>query len=346
MASRAVREAQSPKRGSSPVDDEQRPPPFGAAEIGLVGVVVALAVTAFTGTGLPLPTLTIAAPLVWVPDGARSGVALVDPRSGRVEARVDAGEPGGELEVAQAAGRLAIIDNTGGGLSMLDTATLAVTGRRPVPAGGARVLFAGGAPYLVELRRGVIRRVDPSTVDDLGPALEVGQPLIDAAVDADGVLVVLRSDGDVQSVRWAEQSRTFELTAPVGSAVLADPDRSIVVLVNGDPVLGGRSRSGTGVVAVPVGAANCAQPWRPAIVGAVAYVPCQDSGQVLVLTLAGQPSGPPIDLPGSPMPVRYDGGLLIVADQQAVLVPDDGGAVRSLRLFDPDVDGADESGVL
>jgi hypothetical protein len=310
-------------------------PPFGLAEIGVAGVVVALAVTALTGTGLPLPSLSVADPMVWVPDSARGEVALVDPRSGRVEARVAAGEPGDDLEVAQQTGRFAVTNHRAGAVLMLDAGTLAVTGRRSAPGGEVRLLLTDAGALLVELEAGVVRRVDPSTVEDIGPPVELGRPIVDVAANAVGTLSLLLSGGGVHGVRWSAQSAAFEDVEPTAPVALADADRSTVVLLS-DGILGGRP-GGAGVIEVPVGGADCAHPWRPAIVGAVAYVSCLGAGQVLALTLAGQASGPPIDLPGSPQPVRYDGGVLLVAAEQAVLVPA-GGAARSLRLFDPGVE--------
>jgi len=342
MASRDTWEVPSPERGSSLGDARPRPLPFGLAEIGIAVVVVALAATAMTGTGLPLLTLSLADSMVWVPDGAHGHVALVDPRSGRVEARVAAGEPGDDLDVAKQAGRVAVTNLTTGRVLMLDSGTLAVTGRRSVPSGAVRLMFTGAGAFLVELDRGVVRRVDESTVEDAGPPLEIGRPVVDVSAGADGTLALLLADGGVRDVRWSEQSASFADQTPAGPVVLADPDRSVVVL-RSEPVLGA---GGAGVIEIPVGGADCTRPWRPVIVDRAAYVPCQDDGQVLVLTLAGQPSGPPIDLPGSPQPVRYDGGLLLVADQRAVLVPEAGGTLRSLRLFDPGVDVREPAGVL
>jgi hypothetical protein len=342
MASRSVREVPSPARGPSRGDDRQRQLPFGAAEIGVVGVVVALAATALTGTGLPLLTLSVADPMVWVPDSSQGDVALVDPRSGRVEARVAVGEPGDDLEVAQQTGRVAVTNHTTGSVLVLDSGTLAVSGRRSVPSGAVRLLFTGAGAFLVELDRGVVRAVDRSTVDDDGTALELGQSVVDVSAGADGTLSLLLAGGGVRAVRWSEQTQTFADQAPAGPVALADPGRSVVVLLSSG-ILGGGA-GGAGVIEIPVGGAGCARPWRPVIVGAVAYVSCQDAGQVLVLTLAGQPSASPIELPGSPQPVRYGGGLLLVADQRAVLVPETG-TVRSLRLFDPGVDVREPAGV-
>jgi hypothetical protein len=336
MASKSAREVQSPERGT------RRPPPFGLAEIGVAVVVAVLAVTAVTGTGLPLLTLTIADPMVWVPDGARGEVALVDPRSGRVEARVTAGEPGDDLEVAQQTGRIAVTNHTTGVVVMLDSGTLTVTGRRSAPSGDVRLLLTDAGAFLVELDAGIVRRVDPSTVEDVGRPRELGRPIADVAPGVDGTLALLLSGGGLHGVRWSEPAGAFADATPAAPVALADTSRSAVILLN-DGVLGGRP-GGAEIIEVPVGGADCGHPWRPAIVGSVAYVSCQDAGQVLVLTLAGQASGPPITLPGSPQPVRFDGGVLLVADEQAVLVPT-GGMARSLRLFDPGVDVRHPSGL-
>jgi hypothetical protein len=336
MASKSVREEQSPERAT------RRPPACGPAEIGVAAVLVALALTALTGTGLPLPTLTVADAMVWVPESSRGAVALVDPGSGRVEARVAIGEPGDDLEVAQLTGRVAVTNHTAGEVLMLDAGTLAVTGGRETPGGAVRLLLTGAGAFLVELDRGTVRRVDSSTVDDIGRPLELGRPIVDVTAGVDGTLSLLLSGAALRGLRWSEQAGALEEAAPAAPVALADTNRSAVVLFS-DGTLGGRP-GGAGVIEVPVGGAGCARPWRPAIVGTVAYVSCQDAGQVLVLTLGGQASGPPIDLPGSPQPVGFDGGILLVADAQAVLVPA-GGAARSLRLFDPGVEVRAPAGV-
>jgi hypothetical protein len=304
-----------------------RPPLFGAAELGLAAVVVALAALAVTGTGLPRPTLAVAEPLVWVPDGERGELVQVDPLTGRVEARVRAGRPGEPLEVVEEGGRLAVSHHATGAVQMLDAGTLAPTGHRPAVAGGVRVLLAAADTFIVELGRGVVRRVDPATITDAGLPLETGRPIADAALGADGVLWLLMRDGGVERYVWATRTGEFEPTRiGRGPVALGDPDRSLVVVADG-------ARSAE----ISVGANGCAQPWRPTIVGLLLIVACRGTGRVLVLSPDGRPAAPEITLPGTPQPVRYGGGLLLTAGERAVVVPEVGGAARALTLRDPGV---------
>jgi hypothetical protein len=299
---------------------------FGMAEIGLAAVVAGLAALALTGTGLPRPMMAVAAPLVWVADGTSGRMSQVDPQTGRVEARLRAGRAGELLEVAQQGSHLAVVNDASGGVLMLDSGTLTVTGQRPGLAGGVRVLLTDSAAYLVELARGVVRRVDPSTMEDVGAPLETGRSIVDAAVGVDGALSMLLPDGSVQSVRWSERSERLARAAATGPVALADSGRSTVVLAGGERV-----------AAVAVGELGCAQPWRPTMFRDILYVSCRGAGRVLVLTAGGQPVGPAIALAGSPQPVRYDGGLLLAGGDRATLVPESGDAARSLRFTDPGV---------
>ncbi len=115
-------------------------------------------------------------------------------------------------------------------------------------------------------------------------------------------------------------------SSPATLVPASAPDSAIVILIRDDHV-----------VAVNMASINCRRPQQPAVYRGLVYVPCADTGKVVILNRDGHRAGNDIQAPGTGTPelIADDGRLLISspnADTAQVVNPD--GSVHTVRIHD------------
>ncbi|MFC7487839.1 hypothetical protein ACOCJ7_15130 [Knoellia sp. CPCC 206453] len=181
----------------------------GAVEVGAVAVAASLLVGAVAGQGLATVALDVADGVTWLPDDSSGQIVEINPSTGQPQTRLQLAGTGSSLQISQRDGRLLVMDGKTGQISSVNLATLLASGRRAgAPGGNSKLLVGSGRVYLVDLRTGSLRRVDPITLTDLGNELKLG-PLADAVVDGRGTVWLAQADGEVVSVRWSDDADRF-----------------------------------------------------------------------------------------------------------------------------------------
>lgn len=185
----------------------------GFAEAGVAVTGAALVLGAALGSGVASTVVSMSDGVTWLADDETGQIVQVNPGTGRAERRLQVGLPGSSLQVSQQEGRLVVTDATTGTMTSIDLATLLAGGQRRSDE-PARVLVGGGQVYLVTPGTGVVRAVDPLTLQDLGAPYRAGTALADAVVDARGTVWVVTTAGDVRSVTWLPDGERFEAGDP------------------------------------------------------------------------------------------------------------------------------------
>jgi len=189
--------------------DRQR----GFAEAGVAVTGAALVLGAALGSGVASTVVTMSDGVTWLPDDETGQVVQINPGTGRAERRLQVAGPGSELGISQRDGHLVVTDARTGAVTSIDLATLLAGGQRRTDE-PARVLVGGGLVYLVTPSTGVVRAVDPLTLQDLGSPYRVGGELADAVVDARGAVWVVTTAGELRSVTWQPDDERFDVGTP------------------------------------------------------------------------------------------------------------------------------------
>src|SRR5690606_37981199 len=120
----------------------------GATEVGVALVVVALAAGVLFGSGLAETAIATTDGLTWLGDDTRGEAVQVNPATGRPENRLAVAPPGAAWRLAQRDGLL-VITEADGTVSVIDVATLALTGRHR-GAAGIKVLLDAASLYAAD----------------------------------------------------------------------------------------------------------------------------------------------------------------------------------------------------
>jgi hypothetical protein len=172
------------------------------AEVCLVLVVGGLVVGAIVGTGLAKTAVDTPNPFTWFAN-LRGQVVQVHPDSGPMT-KLRIGAPSDALEVRQDGTRLVVYDRTTNKVTVIDLATLSVSGQRQGLAGGRgfKVLL-GHQIYLVDFDTATLLAVDPLTAGTVGAWRAGDVALVDAALGGDGTqLYLLDRQGVLSTVAW------------------------------------------------------------------------------------------------------------------------------------------------
>lgn len=210
----------------------------GAAEVSVVVVTASLIAGVLFGNGLTRTSVDIADGLTWFTDEPSGEVIQVNPATGQPEVRVQVGDAGEELSIAQWDGRMVVTNRTTGELTSWDLSSILASGQRRVAPGGASdVLHHGDAMFLVDRERGTIAAVDPVSTDAIGEMWTSSAGVADAAVDGRGRIWALDGAGMLSELRWSPGSDggmfVVEEERPIDHAgsksVLVGHDRGVTV---------------------------------------------------------------------------------------------------------------------
>lgn len=224
---------------------ERRRSQRGFAEASVLVVAGSLLAGVLFGTGLSRTAVDIGDGLTWFADDPTGEVIQVNPATGRPEARIEVGDAGDQLGVAQYDGRLIVTNDTTGELTSFDLASILASGsRRVTPGGATSVLHHDGQVFLVDRDRATLAAIDPVSTDTLGQLWQSPEGISDAVVDGRGTLWVVDTRGLLSELRWSasagefvtERERPVEHSGP-GSVLVAHeegvtlfgPDAGIVV---------------------------------------------------------------------------------------------------------------------
>ncbi len=179
----------------------------GAVELGVAALGGILVVGAVAGNGVASTITSVSDGSTWVADGTTGQIVQLDPRTGRVDRRLQVGPDGTALDIEQRAGHL-VLTGSNGRVTSIDLTALVASGQREVGANdNVRVLVGQGKLFLADLTNGVIRTVHPLTLADLGAPYR-SRDLTDAVTDGAGK-VWLVDGAAIKTVRWDEEARRF-----------------------------------------------------------------------------------------------------------------------------------------
>ncbi len=123
---------------------------------------------------------------VWVADNLRGRLLKIDPRAQRVEQSVEAGQ--GAVAVAVGAGAVWVA-SADGTVRRYDAQSGLATGEPERVPGAAGVAVGEGSVWVTSQAEGTVTRLDPTTGQREGRAIEVGPQPTDVAVGGGGVWV-------------------------------------------------------------------------------------------------------------------------------------------------------------
>jgi hypothetical protein len=182
----------------------------GTAEASVLVVIGSLVAGVVFGTGLTRTAVDIGDGLTWFADEPTGEVIQVNPATGRPEARIDVGEPGEALGVAQYDGRLIVTNQATGALTSYDMSSILVSGQRRVtPGSGTEVLHQDQSVYLVDRQAASIGAMDPVSTDAVGRLWTSPTGIADAAVDGGGRIWVIDPEGMLTQLRWSPTDSEF-----------------------------------------------------------------------------------------------------------------------------------------
>lgn len=287
----------------------------GFIEAGVAATGLALVLGAALGSGVASTVVSMSDGVTWLPDDSTGQVVQVNPVTGVAERRLQVAPAGSPLVVHQRDGRLVVDDGRSGVVTSIDLATLLAAGQRDAGAGSI-VLVGGGQVFLVS-SSGVVRAVDPLTLQDLGTPFRTGG-LAHAVVDEQGTVWAVGTDGTLHELAWDEsrgavvERRARPLRGAGATTRLLPHARGVTVF------------AADGGVVAQVGAGRDLAVVAPALDGVA--VPAALSPSDLA----------PAAVPGSGRVLMISGGDLLVVDVAALGCARPGApAVLAERVYVP-----------
>lgn len=189
------------RRGSA-----RRGPGGGVVTVGtVVAMLAALGVTLF-GVGAAEQTLASYDVSSWLWSSGKGEVARVNGVTGRVDTRYRVADAEGhQVQVSQNDRYVVLRDVATGTISVLDLATLQVGASTQAASGlGIAVAMSDRATFVIDSVQGVVRQLDPGTLQPVGEALRFMPGVSGGSIDADGRLwLLVPGEGTVVAVRPA-----------------------------------------------------------------------------------------------------------------------------------------------
>jgi hypothetical protein len=302
----------------------------GALEIGLVGLICALAAGAVIGSGLAQTVLATPSPLTWLRN-SKGQVVQVNPETGTMLQRLQIGDPGDPLKVVQDGTRLVVTNLANGTVTVVDLSLLQVAGTRQGDPDGVKVVLAGGQIYLADKRTGQIETLDPLTAATVGQPYRAAAPLTDVVADSTGALWALTTGGRLVTLHWSTTSRVFAEEqrrdlpgAGPGTALVAHQQGITAVTPAGQAIQVGTGQDRTiqvGGLTPPLAAAD-ESPARLVPISSIGdgnVHLVRDNGAVTV-------DGPPLGCPKPDKPAVYRDRVYVPCrgDRKVIVLDQDG----------------------
>ncbi len=212
--------------------------------ITVLVVVVGLAATLF-GLGVTDHAVASSNASSWLFSSGKGEVARVNAETGRVDTRFKVTTAQGhQIVVSQTDQYLVLRDVTTGQISSINLATLQIAATTPTTPGlGISVALGRDAAFVVDSVQGIVRQLNPLTLNPVGEPLRFPPGLVGGVFDDNGVLwLAVPSEGTLVEIHPGTTS-----TAGTGGSgpvvastrALADPghDLALSTLVNGVAVL-------------------------------------------------------------------------------------------------------------
>jgi hypothetical protein len=167
---------------------------------GVVGALVVAA--AVFGVGVSSANPKLADIGAWLWSGGKGTVVHANGLSGEVDGRIELkGKAGAKLKVVQDGVTILLVDESTGVISRVDPSGLDVVQTRDFQAAGLQLVVADKAAYAVD-PEGSVQRVDPATLNAVGPPVALPRPLGQAGIDGGGRLwVPVPAKGQVTPVQ-------------------------------------------------------------------------------------------------------------------------------------------------
>ncbi|GGJ81590.1 hypothetical protein GCM10010123_09220 [Pilimelia anulata] len=242
----------------------------------------------------------------WLWSTMKGEVARVNGLTGRIDTRLDVrGGAGHAMQVTQTDRLLLLRDRSTGLVSALDLATLRATATTPTTAGlGVTVALRDDAAFVVDTVQGLVRQLDPRTLQGVGEPVRFPPGITGGVFDGDGRLWVgVPTEGTVAAVTAGDPAGGAAGPVRVRTAAVAEPqhDLAVAALDDGVAVLDRTAARLTTMrgdrthTAELPGAGGGLLPGR--VVGGEVPVTLPDRRQVLVVGTGGDVRA--LDVPGA-----------------------------------------------
>jgi len=240
-----------PPAAGTPV--RHRPGRGGLVTAGTVlALLAALGLTLF-GLGAANHALASSNPTAWLFSSSRGEVARVNGETGRADTRFKVTDAQGhEIVLSQSDQFLILRDLTTGKVSSLNLATLQLAATtQTTPGLGISVALGTDAAFIVDAVQGVVRQLDPLTLNPVGDPLRFPPGLTGGVFDDNATLwLAVPGEGTVVAVRPAAARHAGGTGAAPGptvirTAAVADPghDLALSTLTSGVAVLDRTART-------------------------------------------------------------------------------------------------------
>jgi len=312
----------------------------GAAVLALAGTVFAAGVTA------QQPSVVDGASWLWSGDvGEASQVNAVSGVVGLRQPMIDA--QGHRVRVSQSDQFVILHDLDTGRVTSVDLSRLGFSGSLDVGvAEDTALLLDKTMAVVVDRTRGIIRPVDPATLQATGEQMRLPAPLVGGGFDNSGRLwVSVPSQGTALALRVHEGQLRVERTEAVSTpghpqALSVLDDGAIVADRGGADTITVLTADGARKVRSPVPLASAIVPARTSGRAAAITVPAERK----IVTIGDVATGAPVD--ALPLPVKGEPVQPAVTFADRVYVPDqsagvvkvlktDGGAAGTIEVGDP-----------
>jgi YVTN family beta-propeller protein len=253
-------------------------------------------------------------PVVHVANGGDNTVKIYDPVAGTIAASIAAGPNPFEIAVNPAGTQAWVSDASGSTVTIIDTASRAVTGTVTITSGAspAAVVFTpdGATAYVSDSGNGTIAVVSTAS-GTVTSTITVGGDPRDSAVTPDGstVYVADHSQGVVYAISTATHTVTATITLTGGSypaGLAISPDGSLVYAANNGSANVSVISTATNTVTatIPVGDHPNSVAFTPS--GAAAYVVNGGGNTVSVISTATGTVTATIPVGAEPLNVAFN----------------------------------------
>jgi hypothetical protein len=187
-----------------------------ATAVIATAVVGALVIAAAVfGVGISSANPALADVGAWLWSSSRGAVVHANGLSGEVDGRITAtGSKGRQLKVVEDGATVLLVDEQSGVVSRIEPSQLKVTQTRNFETIGLQLVVAGDIAYAID-PEGTVQRIDPATLDAVGPAIPLPRPLGGAGIDGGGRLwVPVPADGEIVPVRAGVREKEIKVGEP------------------------------------------------------------------------------------------------------------------------------------
>lgn len=189
------------------------------------------------GLSQPCAGIAIAFKSLWIPNCGDRTVARLDPKTGKIDARLPIGAAKARAGVAATSDSVWVLTDEKTTLSRIDPDRNQVVAELRLPAGCSSLVFGEGALWVACPTDNKVLRIDPRT-NLVDQRIEVSTQPQSLAIGEGSVWVLCRKDGKVDRIdpKTNKVVRTIDLDVPEADGGIAAGSGSIWVTLTGFPI--------------------------------------------------------------------------------------------------------------